>query len=323
MPQPRRDPGGRGILYSSLFLLAALVLFLLSGPTGWPSSGPVLGLRVLRAVAALLAGMTLAVNGVGLQALLVNPLADPYILGIASGGAFGYALGVVLGIQSVSVLSIPAALGGVLAFFLVYALARRPGQLPRGALLLSGVLMSFLFGSLVVILMIVKGETIQRVLYILWGHLGVVVRRNELGQLIALGVALLFCNGYLYSLFKELDALSLGESEALSVGVEVERTKRIVFLVTSVSTGLLVSVVGAIGFVGLMIPHLGRLLVGSRHSVLIPVSALLGGGLLLLADVVSRSLTPYELPVGIVTSLLGVPFFFYLLRSRPHEGIRT
>jgi iron complex transport system permease protein len=267
--------------------------------------------------------MTLAVNGASLQALLVNPLADPYILGIASGSAFGYALGLVLGIRSISVLSIPAALGGLAAFFLVYGLARRPGELPRGALLLSGVLMSFLFGSLVVILMVLKGEAIQKVLYVLWGHLGVVARKDEMGQLIGIAIVLLAASVYLLSLFKELDALSLGESEALSVGVNVERVKRTIFIVTSISTGLLVSVVGAIGFVGLVVPHVGRLLVGTRHSTLIPVSALLGAGLLLLSDVVSRVITPFELPVGIVTSLIGVPFFFYLMRSRGHEGIRA
>jgi iron complex transport system permease protein len=316
-------PSGRGILYASLFLVLCITLFLMFGPTGWPSSNTILTLRILRGVAALLAGMTLAVNGASLQALLVNPLADPYILGIASGSAFGYALGLVLGIQSISVLSIPAALGGLAAFFLVYGLARRPGELPRGALLLSGVLMSFLFGSLVVILMVLKGEAIQKVLYVLWGHLGVVARKDEMGQLIGIAIVLLAASIYLLSLFKELDALSLGESEALSVGVNVERVKRTIFIVTSISTGLLVSVVGAIGFVGLVVPHVGRLLVGTRHSTLIPVSALLGAGLLLLSDVVSRVITPFELPVGIVTSLIGVPFFFYLMRSRGHEGIRA
>jgi iron complex transport system permease protein len=323
MRQRTGFPGGRGILYAALFLLVAAALFLMTGPTGWPDSSSVLTLRILRGVAALLAGITLAVNGAGLQALLVNPLADPYILGIASGSAFGYALGIVAGIRSPSVLSVPAALGGLAAFSLVYMLARRPGELPRGALLLSGVLVSFLFGSLVVILMILKGEAIQRVLYVLWGHLGVTARKSEMGQLIGIGIALLAAVAYMFSLFKELDALSLGESEALAVGVNVERVKRTIFIVTSISTGLLVSVVGAIGFVGLVVPHIARLLVGSRHSTMIPIAALLGAGLMLLSDIVSRVITPFELPVGIITSLIGVPFFFYLLRSRGHEGIRA
>ena len=308
---------------ASLLLVVLFCLSLSVGPAGLLPARPILALRLVRACIAVAAGATLAVNGCALQAFLLNPLADPYVLGISGGAAFGYAVALLFGMRTASFLSLPAALGGLCAFALVYLLARRGGKLPPGDLILAGILMSFLFTSLVFILLLARREGIHRVLYVLWGYLGIVIKRGEVVHFALMLAVLAGLNFWIFALSRELDVLSLGETEALSVGVNVERVRKLLFGLTSVSTGLLVSAVGSIGFVGLMVPHLARMLVVSSHRVLLPVSALLGASLLLLSDLLSRSITPYELPVGVITSLMGVPFFLYLLTRRKSGSVRV
>ena len=307
-----------------LFLLTLLVisLSLFWGPAGFLPGKEVMSLRALRAFLALLAGATLALNGAALQALFLNPLADPYVLGIASGAALGYAAGLVLGFSMPFFVSLFGILGGAGVFVVVYLLSRRNGILNRNALLLAGVVMSFLTSSLVMILMVSHQESIYRMLYVLWGYLGRAINRNQLPAVFVVSLVVMACDGALFLLSRELDALSLGDEEALSMGVDVERVKKLLFLLSSVSIGILVSLVGAIGFVGLMVPHIARRVVGPSHRNLMPFSLLLGVLFLSLADLISRNLTPYELPVGVITSLFGVPFFLYLLSRGVYESYR-
>ncbi|RKY94695.1 MAG: iron ABC transporter permease [Candidatus Hydrothermota bacterium] len=310
--------------FAILFFLtvAAISLSLFWGPAGFFPGREVMSLRAMRAFLALLAGATLALNGAALQALFLNPLADPYVLGIASGAALGYAAGLVLGFSTPFFVSLFGILGGAGVFIIVYLLSRRNGVLNRNALLLAGVVMSFLTSSLVMILMVSHQESIYRMLYVLWGYLGRAISKKQLPAVFAVSLIVMACDAVLFLLSKELDALSLGDEEALSMGVDVEKVKRLLFLLSSVSIGILVSLVGSIGFVGLMVPHIARRVVGPCHRNLMPFSFLLGVLFLSLADLISRNITPYELPVGVVTSLFGVPFFLYLLSRGVYESYR-
>ncbi len=302
--------------------MVILILSLFVGPAGVFPGKAVFKLRLLRVFFAVLSGITLSVNGAALQALFLNPLADPYVLGIASGAALGYAVGIALHIGSPFAFSLLGILGGAVVFIVVYLLSRRKGVLDRYALLLSGVVMSFLTSSLVMIIMVACEESIQRMLYVLWGYLGVMFRKEQLPSVFAVSGVILAATTFIMGLSKELDALSLGDEEALSMGVDVERVKKLIFVLSSISIGLLVSIVGAIGFVGLMVPHIARRIVGAKHIRLLPFSAFLGVLFLLVADFISRTITPYELPVGVITSIFGVPFFLYLLVRGAHERYR-
>ena len=262
----------------------------------------------------VVSGVGLAVGGVGLQALFGNPLADPYVLGVASGGALGYAVGLALGFSG-GLLSVPSAVGALAALALVYALSRRRGVVSTGRLLLGGVAVGFFASALTSVFMILARREALSTFYVLWGNLGRPVGPGQLPYLALLGALTLALLAPLWFSAPGLDALSLGEAEARALGVSPERMRLMVFLCVGLSVGLITSLVGAVGFVGLVVPHVARLLGMRRHALLVPGAGLLGGAFVLLSDLATRLLGFYELPVGVVTSLLGVPFFIYLMRG--------
>ncbi len=296
-------------------LLILVLLFIAIGLTIFVGPGqlsePILHLRISRMIIGILAGGTLAFVGNVLQGLFGNPLVEPYTLGSASGAALGASIGIIL---SGTVSPFFAFLGALIAGVFVLFIARIEGGILRDRLILAGVVMSFLCSSLVMIIMITGRKELYEVLYLLMGYLGILItpeNRLMILILIALSLFLLF---YLYRYYRELDIISSGVETAAGLGIDIQRLSFTIFVITSLLVGIVVSMVGAIGFVGLVIPHISRLLFGPRHLYNLPVSFLLGATFLLFADTISRTITVYELPVGVVTSLVGVPFFIYLYK---------
>lgn len=233
------------------------------------------------------------------------------------GSASGAALGAAIGILLLGAFKPLFAFGGALAMgMVVFMVARIEGGLLRDRLILAGVILSFLCSSLVMIILIIGRRELYEVLYLLMGYLGVVINSENRAIIAGIIVIAIVITLILYRYHRELDIVSQGTDTATGLGVDTQRLSRIVFVTTSLLIGLTVSVVGAIGFIGLIIPHISRMLFGSRHRNNLPAMFLLGGAFLLLADCLARTLTVYELPVGVVTSILGAPFFIYLYRRK-------
>jgi iron complex transport system permease protein len=272
-------------------------------------------IRLPRVLLAWLAGAGLAAAGMAFQALFRNPLATPFTLGVSSGASLGAALAVRLGWSAsglgVSGTSLGAMGGAFLAIAIVYGLARLKHDCTAGSMLLAGVAVNFFFSSLILLLQYTADfyDTF-RILRWLMGGLQMVGFDAPLRVLpwVALGCVLLA------SLAGELNLLSVSEDLAASRGVAVNRAKTLVFLAVSCMVGVIVAICGPIGFVGLMCPHICRLLLGPDHRYLLPATLLFGGAFLVICDTAARTVfAPTELPVGIFTSFLGGPFFLWLL----------
>ncbi len=273
--------------------------------------------RLPRILIACVVGAGLALAGVVFQALLRNPLAEPYILGVSSGGSLGAVIAIILGIGSIKGLStLPffAFLGALSTMFLVYSIARGGGRVPTHTLLLAGVIVNAFFSAIIMFLVsIVRAADTHK--FLLWsmGNLTPVETKLTVVamSLVILGGLALCCYARAFNLF------SLGEESAAQLGVEVERVKKIAFVLASLITGAAVSACGIIGFVGLIVPHIVRMTIGADHRILMPASALAGAAFLVAADTVARTITaPAEIPVGVVTAICGGPFFIYLLRRK-------
>ena len=289
-----------------------------------PARAILLDIRLPRVILAFIVGMSLATAGVTFQAVFRNPLADPFLLGIAGGGAVGAAVAVGLGLPfrflGVGAPQILGFLGSLVTIFVVYRLASVSGRLPTQTLLLAGVVVSFFLSAVIMLLVAVYPERyVEGVTFWMMGNLAAL--NIDRGALLGVGAYATAGCAALFVFARRLDLLLLGEEAAAHLGVDVARTKRVLFILASVLTGLVVSVSGVIGFVGLIIPHIARMAFGADHRVLIPVSALLGGIFLLAADTVARTaFLPVEIPVGVVTAMAGAPFFLYQLRSRRRTG---
>lgn len=292
-----------------IIFLAAAVLGILVGPT--PLDPQILQLRVWRVVLGVFAGGVLAFCGCLLQGLFGNPLVEPYTLGSASGAALGASIGILI-FGAIS--PVLAFLGSLGVGLFVYAVARIEGGLLRDRLILAGVVLSFLCSSLVMIVMVVGGRELYEILYLLMGYLGIIINDSNRMMIIALIVISLCLVVFLYRFHRELDIISGGTETAAGLGINIQTFSLIVFFSSALLIGLTVSMVGAIGFVGLIIPHVSKLLFGPKHRFNLGASFILGATFLLLADTLSRVITVYELPVGVVTSLVGVPFFIYLYK---------
>jgi len=275
-------------------------------------SNEIFQLRLSRIILGIFAGGVLGFCGAILQGLFNNPLVEPYTLGSASGAALGSSIGILL-FGTVSPLF--AFLGALGVGLFVFTVARIEGGLIRDRLILSGVVMSFLCSSLVMIIMITGGKELYEILYLLMGYLGIIITSANRILIIGSIIISVILVIYLYRFHRELDIISQGIETATGLGIDIQNFSLILFFTTSLLIGFVVSIVGAIGFVGLVIPHISKLVFGPKHINNLPVSFLLGATFLLFADTLSRTITVYELPVGIVTSLVGVPFFIYLYRK--------
>src|SRR5207249_4000168 len=282
------------------------------------SSVILLQVRLPRVLLGFMVGGSLAGVGVGLQALLRNPLADPYVLGISSGAALGAAVAILFGIGTTGVaihaLPLCAFAGGLMAIVLVYRIAATYGRLPIHTLLLAGVILNAILSALIMfITSIMDPNRSFGMMFWLMGTL----TAPDYPAMIVLALYLFVGGSILLWQTQSLNLLTLGEESARSLGVEVETVKRTVFFTSALLTGAVVSVSGMIGFVGMVIPHAVRMVIGADHRLLLPASALVGGTFLVAADTVARTvLAPAEIPVGIVTALGGGPLFIYLLVYR-------
>ena len=275
----------------------------------------VLQLRMPRVLLGFLVGSSLASVGVILQALLRNPLADPYILGVSSGAALGVSLAVLFGLGGMAwlipTLPIYGFLGGLLALLVLYRMSATYDRLPVHSVLLAGVILNAIFAALIMfITSIMEPNRAFGMMAWLMGSLTATADQT----LLALSIYLALCLAWLFKQVNVLNILTLGEEPARSLGVDTERAKRGILMTAALVTGAVVSVSGMIGFIGMVVPHAVRLVLGADHRLLLPASALVGGMVLMTADTFARSVfAPSELPVGIMTALAGGPFFIYLL----------
>lgn len=272
-------------------------------------------IRTPRVMVAALVGIALAIAGVQMQGLLQNPLASPDLVGTSSGGALGAVIALATGLAAQSFVYLPllSFLGAFLALFMVYLIATQRGHTPVVTLLLAGVALNTFIGAVTSFLISAvwtDHEIAREIVFWMmggldsrtWAHVGIILPSVCLGILI----------GGFYS--RELDILLMGQDTAYSLGVEVERVKQIILVNTALLTSAAVAVSGIVGFVGLIIPHAVRLLIGPKHRDLIPISAFSGAIFLVLIDLLARTLhRPQEIRLGILTAALGAPFFLYLL----------
>jgi len=276
----------------------------------------IMQIRLPRIMGGAITGAALTVAGVTYQGIFRNPMADPYVIGASSGAALGAACAIVfgLGFSVLGLNSIPvfAFITSLLVVLIVYNVAKVGTRVPHTNLLLSGIAMSVLISSMVTFLHVIAGEKLQVLIfwlmgsfsYVEWGDIWSVV------PLITVGIAVT----YVYS--KNLNLLILGDEEAQHLGVNVEHVKKVLIAASALVTASAVSLAGLIGFIGIIVPHITRILFGPDHRVLVPTSAILGASFMVLCDALARVLmSPAELPVGVITSIAGAPFFLYLLRK--------
>ena len=274
-------------------------------------------LRAPRIVLGALTGAALSTVGGAFQGILRNPLADPYILGVSAGAALGACIGIafqyITGYAFASYLPLFAFLGAMLSLYLVYKSSKISYSTNSTGLLLAGVAITFLFSALITILLALSRRELHSMIFWLMGDLSAANWKKI--SIILLPV--IIGNAMLFFSALDLNALSLGEEEALHLGINTGRLRIRIFLIGSVIIATVVSFTGLIGFVGLIIPHIARLLVGPDHRIMLPIAAFLGAVFLILCDILARILlAPTEIPIGAITAIVGVPLFIYLLRRK-------
>ncbi|HME13141.1 MAG TPA: iron ABC transporter permease, partial [Candidatus Acidoferrum sp.] len=282
----------------------------------------VFDIRLPRILLGIFVGASLAVAGTSFQALLRNPLADPYVLGVSSGAAVGAIVAVIiephvaLSPELTPLLTpLGAFLGALLTIAAVYFLGRRDGQIDSNTLLLAGIISASFLSAVIMFLMnTLIGRDMRGMAFWMMGDLSTPLQ-SSLNWAIRAGFFL--AAGAIYTTAADLNLLIAGEKEAMHLGVDVPRVRIVVYVAASILTGLAVSVSGAIGYVGLLVPHVMRLIFGSDHRMLLPAAAFGGAIAVVLADLLARTVVaPNELPVGAMTALVGAPLFIYLLRRR-------
>lgn len=279
--------------------------------------------RLPRVFLAVVVGMALASAGAAFQGLFRNPMADPFVIGVSSGAAVGASLALFLSLSfsfmGLSSLTILGFIGALLTVLFVYNLARVDGYVAVSTLLLAGIATGSFLSAVVSLLIYFSrgvGDRMAAIVFWLMGGLGGANWSQVLSitPWVILGILVLVYYA------RDLNAMVLGEETAYNLGINVERTKKIILFTGSLLTAAAVSLTGIIGFVGLIVPHIVRLVIGADHRFLIPTSAIVGGLFLLLADTLARTiLSPSEIPVGIITAFFGAPFFLFLLKKRKNQ----
>jgi len=305
-----------GILLLLTVIVGVVSLFV--GPVGGADWKIITAIRLPRVLLAVLVGFGLAGAGSALQGILRNPLADPFILGTSSAATAGVMTAGLIGLQSNQLMIYLMALAfAVVSIFVVYGIARTAGKAPVQTIILAGGIVSLFFNALVFVFFSVFYRESHTVLFYLLGTLteGDTFKILLSGTIICLGLGIT----WLFS--RELNLLTQGDEAAHHLGVDVETTRKILFVTSSAMVAAAVAAAGMIGFVGLIVPHMMRMTVSADHRALIPASALGGAIFLILADALARSLVPpLEIPVGALTALFGSPYFIYLLRRRQSTG---
>jgi len=310
-----------GAVPISLFDILSLLFDSTSSAMTATDQSILVQLRLPRIVSACLVGASLGCAGVGFQGLFRNPLADPYIIGASSGAGLGVTLAVTMGLQAgffgFGGIAVAALTGSILAVATVFAIGSLGADRSPLSLLLAGVALSSMINAIVSLLMFLNDEKIVVILSWLMGSLAgndwQVVRATTVSSLLGIGL--------LWVMSRPMDANLLGERAAQSLGLDLLKFRALVVAGASIATAAAVSAAGIIGFVGLIAPHVARYLVGPRHVWLVPTSGCIGAIILLVSDAIARTVVaPSELPVGIVTALLGCPFFLFLLKTRSTIG---
>jgi iron complex transport system permease protein len=268
-------------------------------------------IRMPRVLLGLLVGGSLGLAGVTTQGVFKNPLADPYILGISSGAALGASIIILIGATLIPLGIITGAfIGALIGAFIVFSIARTHNRVPVETLLLAGIAVSAFFSACTYFLMFISGHKLNQIVFWVMGALW----NGSWGDVIIIVPFLVIGSIVIYAFSRDLNLMLLGEEDAAHLGTNVPRVKTILLIVSALLAAAAVSVSGIIGFVGLVIPHIMRLILGPDHRILIPASLLVGAMFLVLADTFARVIMqPSELPVGIVTAAIGAPFFVYLL----------
>lgn len=273
-------------------------------------------IRLPRIILGFAIGGSLSLAGIILQGMFRNPLVEPYTLGISGGAALGVSLSIIFGLYKIGILTLPffGFLGAAVVIMLVYFLNMRKGIVKLQGLLLNGVMISFISSSLIMLIMsLSRSEDLHGIVFWIMGSLEepdwAIIKITVSAAIVLLVISHLFC--------LDLNAFSLGEEEALHLGIPIERTKRLLFIIASLLTGFSVSVAGMIGFVGLVVPHFVRMFVGSDHRISLIAAFLAGGAFLIFCDTLARTIiAPLELPVGVITGILGGSLFVYALTRR-------
>ncbi len=281
----------------------------------WPDTAEIVifEVRFPRILASILVGASLSVSGTVYQSMFKNPLVSPDILGVSAGAAFGAALGIFLSFSSIGI-QLSAFIFGIIGVAFVYLISLRIKDDPLIILVITGILVGSIFTSftsLIKYLADTEGKLPAITFWIMGSLAGI-----NMGDLKKVIIPILLGMIPLYILRWRLNVLSLDEDEAKTLGLDTGKFRAIVIICSTLMTAASVSISGVIGWIGLVIPHLGRMLVGSDHKILLPSTILLGGSYLLLIDNIARALTTVELPLGILTSLVGAPFFIFLLLNK-------
>jgi iron complex transport system permease protein len=276
-------------------------------------------IRMPRILLAGIVGAALAFSGTIYQGLFKNPMAESFVLGVSAGAALGGAIGMILGISRVMGIGgtgLMAFTGALLTTYLVYQLGRTGGRVSMTSLLLAGMAINFMLSAAISLLMIFNRQRMDNIIMWTMGSFA----NSTWGKVVLAFITVIA--GMLVTRFfaRDLNVLLMGEEEAKHLGIDVERTKKILLALSSFIAAMAVAVSGIIGFVGLIIPHAIRLVMGPDHRVLLPYSAVVGAIFLIIADTMARTLvSPLEIPVGIITALAGAPFFLYLLSRKKRE----
>lgn len=278
-------------------------------------------IRLPRIILAGLVGFALSLGGVTFQAILRNPLADPFILGVSSGSAFGAVMAITFGLSFRLGVPLMSFMGALLTIYLVMTLGARRMGMESSTILLTGVIINAFFTAIIMFFISTSADDrLHTMLFWLYGDLS----QSRFSQLMIIAPLIIAAAVILYSFARDLNIITTGDEIALQLGVDVERTKKIGLLTVSLVMGLVVAFSGLIGFVGLIVPHLARMTFRSDHRMLIPTASIGGAIFLIAADTLARTIvSPSELPVGVITAFLGAPFFLILLRKRGSQWNRS
>ncbi len=304
-----------GVSYSFSEVIDALM-----GKGTWSSNIIVRDINAPRVVIGIFVGAGLAVTGAAMQAVFKNPLASPYILGLSSGASLGAAISIVLSVSFIPLAISTPLLAFVTCFLtmiLVYTMARTGGVVKTETLILSGVAVSALLSALVSFLTFIAGEKLEGIVFWSMGNLG----NADWGEIAFAAPIITVASILLITQAKNLNVLMLGDAHAMDLGVDVRRTRLFILILTTVVVAAAVSFVGVIGFIGLVIPHILRILLGPDNRVIMPLSMIAGSCFILICDYLTHVIAPYygTLPIGVVTSMIGAPLFIYLLIRRKKE----
>lgn len=278
-------------------------------------------IRLPRVLLGVLVGASLSMAGAAFQGLFKNPMADPYVIGISSGAAFGASIAIVLGISisimNISVISIFAFIGALAAVFLVVNISKISYRIPTTTLILAGIAVSQFLTAIISLLMVLYSKDMAKIVYWTLGSLA----GKGWAPLVSISIPVLISMIIINFFARDLNIMLTGDESAQSLGVDVEKVKIIILVLGTFMVSMVVSISGIIGFVGLIIPHIARILFGPDNRILLPSSALIGGIFMILTDTIARTvISPMEIPVGIITALCGGPFFLYLLRASKKIG---